>query len=283
MLLCGRLCRVEPAFPIRTAVAGKPCLLGIPFDEHSSFLRGAAKAPAAIRRGLYSDSSNLWSENGTDLGCPDSLGDAGDVEFSSDADAFDRIGSSVAGLLERGCKPLCLGGDHSVAFPIVKALRRKYPRLHILQFDAHPDLYDEFQGNRFSHACPFARILEAKLTDRLTQVGIRTMNAAQRSQAERFGVQVVEMKDWREGLRFVSDAPLYVSVDLDVLDPACAPGVSHCEPGGLTTRQLVAMIQSIQAEIVGADIVELNPDRDPQGITAMAAAKILKELAACMQ
>jgi agmatinase len=272
----------EPFAP-RTLVPGKPCLLGIPFDENSSFLRGAAKAPAVIRWALYSDSSNLWAENGTDLGRLGTLGDAGDLEFSGRADEFDRIEESVATLLGQGCKPLCLGGDHSIVFPVVKAFRRKYAHLHILQFDAHPDLYEEFQGNRFSHACPFARILEANLAERLMQVGIRTMNAAQREQATRFGVEVVEMKDWHAGLRLAFDVPLYISVDLDVLDPAYAPGVSHHEPGGFTTRELLAMIQSIQAEIVGADIVELNPDRDPQGVTAMAAAKILKELAARMQ
>ena len=268
---------------MRGPIPGKPCLLGIPFDENSSFLRGTAKAPPAIRRSLYSDSTNLWTEKGTDLGRPGALGDAGDLEFGGGTGAFELIESSVAALLERGSKPLCLGGDHSIVFPIVKAFRRTYGRLHILQFDAHPDLYDEFQGNRLSHACPFTRILEAKLAERLTQIGIRTMNAEQLEQAMRFGVQVVEMKDWREGVRLASDAPLYISVDLDVLDPACAPGVSHHEPGGFTTRQLLTMIQSIQAEIVGADIVELNPDRDPEGITAMAAAKILKELAARMQ
>nr|NIV28320.1 agmatinase [Anaerolineae bacterium] len=148
--------------------------------------------------------------------------------------------------------------------------------------DAHPDLYDEIEGNRYSHGCPFARIMEESLVTRLVQVGIRTMNPHQRAQAERFGVEVHEMRDWRPGTAFDFGGPVYLSLDLDVLDPAFAPGTSHHEPGGLSTREVLELIQNLRAPIVGADIVELNPKRDPLGITAMAAAKLLKEVVAGM-
>ena len=115
---------------------------------------------------------------------------------------------------------------------------------------------------------------------RLVQVGIRTVNLHQREQAERFGVEIVEMKDWKPELTFEFDSPLYVSLDMDVLDPAFAPGVSHHEPGGLSTRDVIAIIQSLNQPVIGADIVEVNPRRDYEGITAVAAAKLVKEVAA---
>lgn len=260
-------------------------LLGLPFDANSSYLRGPVDAPPLIRKALQSDSSNLWTENGTDLGQPGTLHDAGDPPIADlpVQEVFARVTDAVAALLDQNFQPMLLGGDHSLTFPVVRAFAKKYAGLNILHFDAHPDLYDEFEGNRLSHACPFARIMEEKLAVRLVQVGIRTMNGHQREQAERFGVEVIEMRALREGLALKFDGPLYISFDMDVLDPAFAPGVSHHEPGGLSTRQAITLIQSVQApQFVGADIVEYNPARDPLGITAMAAAKLLKEIAARM-
>ena len=112
----------------------------------------------------------------------------------AEKDAFAAIENGVGALLEQGKRPVSLGGDHSITYPIVKAFARRYPELTIFHFDAHPDLYDEFEGNRLSHACPFARIMEAGLAKRLVQVGIRTINGHQREQAKRFGVEVVEMR-----------------------------------------------------------------------------------------
>jgi arginase family enzyme len=150
----------------------------------------------------------------------------------------------------------------------------------VVQLDAHPDLYDDFEGDRLSNACPFARIMEEGQVARLVQVGIRTLNGPQRAQAERFGVEVVEMKAWSPDLVVKSDGPIYVSLDLDVLDPAYAPGVSHPEPGGLSTREVVGFLQRLDGPLVGADLVELNPTRDPTGLTALVAAKLAKELLA---
>jgi arginase family enzyme len=151
-----------------------------------------------------------------------------------------------------------------------------------VHFDAHPDLYDAFEGDRFSHACPFARVMQEGLADRLVQVGIRAMNGHQRSQAESYGVEVIEMRQLRDDLRLTTAGPLYVSIDIDALDPAFAPGVSHREPGGMSVRQLLGFIQSLDGPIAGADVVELNPRNDPTGVSAMAAAKILRELLGVM-
>jgi agmatinase len=257
-------------------------VLGLPLDENSSYLRGAAEAPGKIRQALRSGSSNLCSETGLDLGCEPGFADDGDLALPAGGTALDAIASGIGVRLDAGARVLALGGDHSVTVGAVRAFARRHPGLEILHLDAHPDLYDEFEGSRDSHACPFARIMEERLAARLVQVGIRTMNRHQREQAARFGVEVVEMRHWRERLDLWFSGPLYLSIDMDVLDPSAAPGVSHREPGGATTRQVIDLVHAIDVPLVGADIVEFNPRLDPSGITAMCAAKLLKEVAAKM-
>jgi arginase len=256
-------------------------VLGIAYDENSSYQRGSADAPPLIRSAFYSGSANLWSENETDLGAEDLFVDAGDITPITDRDMFADIESAIARLLDHRLRPMSFGGDHAVTYPIVKAMSAQYPRLSILQFDAHPDLYDQFEGSRRSHASPFARIMESGLAERLVQIGIRTMTGHVREQAKKYSVEVVEMKDWRDDLSFRFETPLYISFDMDCLDPAFAPGISHWEPGGFSTRQVLRVIQSLRDTIVGADIVEFNP-RVEARLTAMTAAKVFKEIAAKM-
>ena len=256
---------------------GQPTLVGLPFDAQSSYLRGAADAPSKIRQALNSDASNHWTELGVDLGGLEAFEDLGDLSFQ-DGDAFEIIESKIAGLLDEKRRPVFLGGDHSITYPIVKAFAKSYPQLSIFHFDAHPDLYDDFEGNRWSHACPFARIMESGLAERLVQVGIRTATEHQRQQAHRFGVELIEMRDLPAYRHLKASGPAYVSFDIDVLDPAFAPGVSHREPGGMSVREAIGHLDAIAAEIVGADIVEYNPVRDLDGMTATVAAKILKEI-----
>ena len=259
---------------------GTVALLGVPWDENSTFMQGPAQAPPRIREALHSGSSNLCAENGVDLDAESRFQDMGDLDLRSDP--LDRIEHETGALLARGARILALGGDHAVSYPVIKAYAREYGRVQILHFDAHPDLYQEFEGNRLSHACPFARIMEDGLADRLVQIGIRGMNLHQREQARRFGVEVVDMMNWSSGPPPVIEGPLYLSLDLDVLDPAFAPGVSHHEPGGLSTREVIRVLHSLGGPIIGADIVEFNPKRDPLGITAMVAAKFVKEIAGLM-
>jgi agmatinase len=256
----------------------KPGLLGIPFDANSSYLRGPAEAPPLIRAAFHSDSSNSWSETGANLGEPDAFIDTGDLQLPEDSSAFELIEKEVAGLLEKDLRPLCLGGDHSVTYPIVRAVGKRYPNLTIVHFDAHPDLYNEFQGSRFSHACPFARIMEEHLAKRLIQIGIRTMVPHQREQADRFGVEVFEMHHLPVLQHLGLAGPVYISFDLDVLDPAFAPGISHREPGGMSVREAITHLHAITGNIVGADIVEYNSRQDISQLTAMVAGRILKEI-----
>ena len=246
---------------------------GICYDEKSSYLRGAAGAPALIRQALHSGSMNAFTEGLQDLG--DLRGcDLGDFVPGG----YFEIATLTRQHLGQGKKLFTLGGDHSITYPILQAYQEKYPVLDILQIDAHPDLYQHYEGDPYSHACPFARIMEDGLAARLVQVGIRTLNPHQRDQARRFGVEMHPMAtyDPEAPLRFSN--PVYISLDLDALDPAHAPGVSHREPGGLTARQVISLLQRLEGEVVGADLVEYNPVQDLGNTTAYLAAKLMKEL-----
>ncbi|OGD19939.1 MAG: agmatinase [Candidatus Aminicenantes bacterium RBG_13_59_9] len=256
-------------------------VLGVPYDAKSSYLRGAALGPKAIREASTGLSTNEITEKQVNLERDTVMVDLGDVNTEGD---YDRVAGGIqaalAPVLARGAAPIVLGGDHSVTYPVVKALSRIYPALDILHFDAHPDLYDELYDDRYSHACTFARIMEEELARTLVQVGIRAASPPQRDNARKYGVRLIEMKDLPGRLALTFRNPLFISFDMDALDPAFAPGVSHHEAGGLTTRQAIDIIHRLRARVVGLDVVELNPARDPLGITAAAAFKIIKETAA---
>ena len=255
-------------------------LIGAPTDVNSSYLRGPALAPALIRAALLSDMGNRATECGWEIGREISLEDAGDLPLDEGPGDPQRISDAVARSCADGAVPLVLGGDHSITWPVLEAIAARHGPVSILHVDAHPDLYPELDDNPRSHASPFARILERGLARRLVQVGIRTMNAVQRSVAERYGVEIVPMQGYALERVPKLDGPVYVSIDLDGLDPSCAPGVSHHEPGGLGTRQVLDLLDSLRVPVIGADVVELNPNRDINGMTAVLAAKLVKELAA---
>jgi agmatinase len=259
-------------------------LIGIPYDANSSFLKGPALAPNRIRLIEKEGSANSYSEHGLEIKEGLNYMDIGDIFFkeSNPKTAYQNIVDSVSDAISDGSKVISIGGDHSVTYPIVTAFTKFYDNMHILHLDAHGDLYDNFDNNPYSHASPFARIMESSKIATLTQVGIRSMTQHQREQARRFNVSIIEMKDFHTNFLSTLSSPLYISVDIDVLDPAFAPGVSHHEPGGMTTRELFYILQNIKADIVGADIVEYNPTRDINHTTAMVGYKVLKELVAKM-
>ena len=255
---------------------------GVPWDEKSSFMRGCRDAPVKIWDAFNCESANRCTESGISLAKPEILRYGGMLEITSGDQVLQEIERAAADIGKAESLPIFLGGDHAITYPLIKGLHATHSTLNLLHFDAHPDLYDEIRGDRFSHGCPMARIMEEGLAVRLVSAGIRTMTPHQRLQAERFGVEIIEMINFNPESPLVFDGPVYVSVDLDVLDPAFAPGISHHEPGGLTTRELLRSIQNISGTIIGADIVEYNPYRDLQTVTSMVAAKLMKELAAKM-
>jgi agmatinase len=303
-------CRCLSAIPAPTSTVA---LLGVADDTQSSFMRGAAEAPPRLRDAFFSPSSNGYAEwmeidahaCVTERDLEDlmpKLSAAGeDVTITSKV-----IGEAIEDIFQMGHKPLTMGGDHAITHSLIKGIaaarekRRKEKNeakkpLCIIQFDAHSDLYEDFEGNKKSHACPFTRIFEkkTKVADRLIQIGLRTLTKNCREQQKRFDVRSLEMKDYPTEKRLLAtflnlhvpkDADIYVSFDMDCLDPAFAPGVSHHEPGGMSVRQALDCIQSIPGglNVIGADVVEYNPERDVNGMTAMVGAKIMKELVAKM-
>ena len=258
-------------------------LLGIPTDVNSSYRRGSAAAPTAIRRAWqrYAEFGNAATESGLEIGRDLQLLDLGDVPIE-EADSDHAVIAAAAARAARNGPLLSLGGDHYVTFPLLEGLAQVHGPLNLLHFDAHPDLYHDFEGNPRSHASPFARIMERGLAKRLVQVGVRTWNTHNRQQAARFGVEVVSWDDFTPAGVPIPDGPLYVTIDLDALDPAFAPGVSHPEPGGLSVRDIVAVLSRIRGKVVGADVVELNPVNDVGEATAIVAVKLIKELLGAM-
>lgn len=257
--------------------AARAVVLGLPTYRNSSFIKAPLDAPARIAAAMRREESNGWTETGLDLSRPGTLELLGDLALET-PDDFERIRSASAAVFEGARRAVFLGGDHSVTFPVLAGLHARMGPVDVVHVDAHPDLYDDYEGNPLSHASPFARALERGFIRTLHQFGIRTLNAHQREQVARFGVRCHEMRDRASWPALDVAGPVYVTIDLDGLDPSCAPGVSHWEPGGLTVRETLDLIHSIQAPLVGGDVVELNTARDPQGITAVVAARLALEI-----
>ncbi len=255
-------------------------LLGFSWDASSSYSRGPAHGPSVIRSLIGSDASSPYALNGTDV--RDAITAEDFAPLPADpAEARTAIEVRTQKALDAGA-PLSLGGDHSVTYPILRAMRDKHGPLNILHIDAHTDLYDEFEGDRYSHASPFARAIEDECVNTLVQIGLRSVGPDERAFGERHGVIMLDA-DQLDAVPFEKlSAPLYVSIDLDGLDPAYAPGVSHPEPGGLSTRDVLSLLKRLPAAPVGADIVEYNPERDIGLMTAHVAARLAKELTAAM-
>ncbi|AES87366.2 putative arginase [Medicago truncatula] len=280
-------------------VAATSSLLGVPLGHHSSFHEGSAFAPPRIREAIWCDSTNSTTEEGKNLRDPRVITNVGDVPIEEirDCGVDDKrlanvISESVKLVMDEDpLRPLVLGGDHSISFPVVRAVSEKLGgAVDILHFDAHPDLYHDFEGNYYSHASPFARIMEGGYARRLVQVGIRSITNDVREQVKKYGVETHEMRTLSRDRPILENLKLgegvkgvYVSIDVDSLDPSIAPGVSHHEPGGLLFRDILNILQNLQGDIVGGDVVEYNPQRDTyDGITALVAAKLVRELAAKM-
>lgn len=251
-------------------------IIGIPFDAKSSYQRGAAMGPDSIRETLHDSSSNYWTESGLNLDVDVHIKDKGNLNIKNYEDLLPQIKQAY----QAEEAHIFLGGDHSISYPIVKTVSEHHQHFDILHIDAHTDLYDSFEGDPYSHACPFARIMEDGLCKRLVQVGIRTLTQHQQEQAKKYNVEIIMMKDIEAFQQLHFDNPVYMSIDLDGFDPAYAPGVSHHEPGGMNPRTLINFLLKTNFTLIGADIVELNPLRDHERMTAALGAKLLKELCA---
>ncbi|XP_047951405.1 arginase 1, mitochondrial-like [Salvia hispanica] len=278
-------------------VGASAALLGVPLGHNSSYLQGPAFAPPFIREAIWCGSTNSTTEEGKDISDPRVMVDVGDVPVQDLRDSCiddDRLMNIVSDSVkivmeEEPLRPVVLGGDHSISYPVVRAVSEKLGGpVDVLHLDAHPDIYDAFEGNKYSHASSFARIMEGGYARRLLQVGIRSINWEGREQGKRFGVEQYEMRTFSKDRNQLENLKLgegvkgvYISIDVDCLDPAFAPGVSHFEPGGLSFRDVLNILHNLKGDIVAADVVEYNPQRDTaDAVTAMVAAKLVRELTA---
>jgi len=259
----------------------KARMLGFEWDASSSHARGAALAPSVVRRLLSSEASSSYSTDLFDM--RDAIESCLIPTLSEDgAQARETIRAAVAQCVKDGCAPLSIGGDHSITYPVLKALHEAQGPVNVLHIDAHPDLHDSYEGDPYSHASPFARAHEDGLIARHVILGVRCFDPHQQEQAKKFGVRLLRADEADAVPSGMFEAPLYLSIDLDGLDPAFAPGVSHPEPGGLSTLDVLRLVRRIRGPLVGADIVELNPERDAALATARVVVRLVKEIAAAI-
>ena len=276
-----RFLGAESAFePARTV------LLGCPFDKTTSFRRGARFGPQAMREA--SDCLETYSPHlDKDLGDA-ALCDLGDVDFTSgDTGAvLAAIKAEARGIFQAGKRPVFLGGEHLVSFPAVEAALESFPGLAVFQWDAHADLRDDYMGEKLSHACVMRRILGIQGVGPLHQFGVRS-GARDEFAWMRANdtLRPLNPEAVESALEEAGDRAIYLTLDVDVLNPGEMPGTGSPEPGGLGLDALmdcISVLNASGARIIGADVVELAPAWDPTGASAIAAAKLVRELALVM-
>ncbi|WP_010650547.1 agmatinase [Oceanobacillus massiliensis] len=256
-------------------------LFGVPFDGTTSFRPGTRFAMQEIRPdsfGLETYSPYL------DKDLEDAaIFDGGDLELplGNTAKAMDQIHAYTREVLQDGKKFLMVGGEHLVSLPTIQAAYEKYPDLHLIHIDAHTDLREDYLGEKLSHASVIRRCHEFLGDGRIFQFGIRSGLkeefewAGTHTYLERFSLATL-----MEKIQELKDVPVYITIDLDVLDPGIFPGTGTPEPGGITYRELLKAIEQMQQlnQIVAADVVELSPPYDPSGASTAIACKTIREL-----
>lgn len=269
----------------RTAIAGYPAIVGCPLDVTTTYRSGTGEAPQAIREA--SDSIETYSPS-TDRDLSDKpLSDLGDLVFPSENldEALKAIEKAVLDVLGHGAIPLCIGGEHTVTLPAVKALKRLHEDFVILHLDAHTDLRDDYEGSSVNHATVIRRVSEIVGPGNLIQMGIRSGTREEFEWMRRHDT----LTPWGpEGEKLlpdrIGDKLVYLTLDLDVLDPAEMPGTGNPEAGGWSYSDLERLFRVLDsARLIGADVVELNPRLDPTEIAAITAAKIVRELLLVLQ
>jgi len=271
-------------------------LLGIPFDGGTSYRTGSRFGPRDIRQ----NSSLIRPYNPVLEVSPFDVlrvADVGDVDVNpiNIEDTYGRVEQAVADVLNAGVVPVCVGGDHSLSLPILRAVNRKHGPVGMVHFDSHQDMWEEYFGNKYFHGTPFRRAVEEGLLDtkRVIQIGIRGPVYADSDFdfARKHGIHWVtapqvahEGLEWvKEQMLVVRGGPVYLSFDIDGVDPAFAPGTGTPEVGGLTSREALELVRAlVGVQLVGADVVEVSPPYDQAGITSMLAANILFEILSVM-
>jgi len=265
----------KASFPESTAV-----ILGCPFDGTASFRPGARFGPSAIRKASWGietfspyigrDLTSLRVHDMGDLDLP-----LGDKKIS-----FRLIREGLHRILSGNRFPILLGGDHLVSLPIVEEMLRVHPQLHLIHIDAHTDLREDYLGETLSHSTVMRKLLAPLGKGRLFQIGVRSGTEEEFRLAERLKTRVSHRQaSVRSLVRRLKNRPVYLSLDLDVIDPSLLPGVGTPEPGGLTFLEFIALLKELRPlHVVGFDMVELTPDYDPTQVSSVTASVILREM-----
>ena len=256
-------------------------LYGYPFEGTACFRKGAAKAPDEIRKHSYNFETYLM-ELGADLSDV-AINDYGNLELKKDQDKNESmVADLVSRIVNSGKFPIGLGGEHSLTPPAVKAVQAKYPNLIVVILDAHLDFRVEYEGNPMSHATVTRRVSELVGVDKVRPVGTRSVSRAEISEARAMGLKFLE-SGWTELREYLGDivddldGPVYLSLDMDAIDPAFAPGVGTPEPFGMTPYEVIQTVNFFADRIVGFDCVEVCPPHD-NGNTSALAARLTRHL-----
>ncbi|MGM9924892.1 MAG: agmatinase [Bacillus sp. (in: firmicutes)] len=257
-------------------------LFGVPFDGTTSFRPGTRFGPPAIRSESFGleTYSPYQNKDLTDL----SIFDSGDLElcFGNAERVLNDIEERATTILEDGKLPFMIGGEHLVTLGAVRAVAKKHPDLHIIHFDAHTDLRDDYLGETLSHASVIRRCHDILGDGRIFQFGIRSGDRSEFEWSAEGHVftNTFNFEGLQSIMKEIGDKPVYLTVDLDVLDPSIFPGTGTPEAGGVTFPQLIDAIFTVcaSANIVGCDVNELSPTYDPSGISTATACKVVREL-----
>ncbi|HBG49253.1 MAG TPA: agmatinase [Cyanobacteria bacterium UBA9971] len=254
-------------------------MVGLPYDGTCSYRPGARFGPELIRIASYGlESYSPIQERDLD---DVKFYDAGEIEFQlgNREDSLQKIETAAEETLLHNKKWLGVGGEHLVTFPAIKAYSKKYPELYVIHFDAHADVREDYIEEKLSHACVMRRISEIITPDNLIQIGIRSGTQEEFEWMKENNTIAKTQEEFKERLKFPENKPVFLSVDLDVLDPSLMSGTGTPEPGGMTYNELMSWLMLLKnLNIVGADVVELSPHYDQSGVSTVTAAKVIREV-----
>jgi len=255
-------------------------ILGCPYDGSASFRPGARFGPSAIRRASWGIEtfSPYFQRDLTQC----SIHDMGDLELPSGEKkiALGLIGKALGHILSQKKIPILLGGDHLITLPIIEEMLPIYPGLHLIHIDAHTDLREEYLGEALTHSTVMRKVADQLGEGRLFQIGIRSGTEEEFKLAREWkSIVPTDPPALRAMVKRLKNRPVYISLDLDVIDPGLLPGVGTPEPGGLTFQGLLSLLKELQPlRVVGFDLVELTPDYDPTQVSSVTASVILREM-----
>jgi len=263
--------------PLKEAMA---VILGCPYDGSASFRPGARFGPSAIRKASWGIETFSPYFQRDLTRCP--IHDMGDLELplGEKKISLGLIRKALGQILSKKKFPILLGGDHLITLPVVEELSSKHPDLHLVHIDAHTDLREDYLGETLSHSTVMRKVVDLVGEGRLFQIGIRSGTEDEFKLARKWkSIVPNDPRSLRAMVKRLKNLPVYVTLDLDVLDPGLLPGVGTPEPGGFTFQEIISLLKELRPlHVIGFDMVELTPDYDPTGISSVTASVILREM-----